>query len=334
MIQQRKIWVDWAKVLGMYAIIYGHCFPETMSNFIYAFNVPVFFIISGYLCKKEQDFSTCWNKTLHNLIIPYYILAFIKVAGAIFKHLDDGQWIWSTLAVLGGFHTLNDAAGCSNLWFVYSLIIIKLVYQTAGKKTNLLLCILCIAGAWMYNQYLNIELRWAVADCMLAFPFFLLGRYISQNEYLKKTCSQLCHLSWGGKWMLAGFTLFLFVATYFIGEQNGQAKMYMNLYGYSLIWFAIAAITGSAAVIGISFLMDKADCKFVRVISSGTIVILVFHRELLHPMLKWISQQNFDAITSDALMALSAVIVLAAFYPLILIVKRVFPIVLGRRMKS
>mgnify|MGYP003436670250 CR=1 FL=1 len=166
MIQQRKIWVDWAKVLGMYTIIYGHCFPETMSNFIYAFNVPVFFIISGYLCKKEQDFSTCWNKTLHNLIIPYYILAFIKVAGAIFKHLDDGQ------------------------------------------------------------------------------------------------------------------------------------------------------------------------CKFVRVISSGTIVILVFHRELLHPMLKWISQQNFDAITSDALMALSAVIVLAAFYPLILIVKRVFPIVLGRRMKS
>ena len=129
--------------------------------------------------------------------------------------------------------------------------------------------------------------------------------------------------------MLASFTLFLFVVTYLIGEQNGQAKMYMNLYGNSLIWFAIAAITGSIAVIFISFLMDKADCKFVRVISSGTIVILVFH-----PMLKWISQQNFDAITSDALMALSAVIVLAAFYPLILIVKRVFPIVLGRRMKS
>jgi len=80
--------------------------------------------------------------------------------------------------------------------------------------------------------------------------------------------------------------------------------------------------------------LDDGQCKFVRVISSGTIVILVFHRELLHPMLKWISQQNFDAITSDALMALSAVIVLAAFYPLILIVKRVFPIVLGRRMKS
>lgn len=51
MMQQRKVWIDWAKVLGMLAIIYGHCFPEGMSNFIYAFNVPVFFLISGYLCR-------------------------------------------------------------------------------------------------------------------------------------------------------------------------------------------------------------------------------------------------------------------------------------------
>lgn len=34
--QQRKNWVDWAKVLGMFFIIYGHCFPETMTNFVYA----------------------------------------------------------------------------------------------------------------------------------------------------------------------------------------------------------------------------------------------------------------------------------------------------------
>lgn len=51
MMQQRKVWINWAKVLGMLAIIYGHCFPEGMSNFIYAFNVPVFFLISGYLCR-------------------------------------------------------------------------------------------------------------------------------------------------------------------------------------------------------------------------------------------------------------------------------------------
>ena len=333
MTKQRIIWVDWAKVLGMFAIIYGHCFPETMSNFIYAFNVPVFFIISGYLCKKEANYSTCWGKTLHNLIIPYFILAFIKVAGAIFNHIGDGQWIWSVLAVLGGFHKLNDAAGCSNLWFVYSLIIIKLVYQAAGRKTNLLLCLLCIVGAWAYNNYLTIELRWAVTDCMLAFPFFLLGRYLSLNHALQSIISHICKLPLRGKLLLIGFTSVLIIATYIISAQNGQAKLYMNLYGNHLIWFALAAITGSTALICISLLLDKVNNKMLRVISNGTIVILVFHRELLHPLLKWITQQNFDAITSDALMALSSALVLIAFYPLILIVKRVFPIVLGRRMK-
>lgn len=333
MILQRKNWVDWAKVLGMFTIIYGHCFPETMSNFIYSFNVPIFFIISGYLCKKEKNFSTCWNKTLHNLIIPYYILAFIKVAGAIFKHIDDGQWIWSILAVLFGFHTLNEAPGCSNLWFVYSLIIIKVIYQIAGKKSNLLLGGACLLGAWLYNYYLNIELRWAITDCMLAFPFFLLGSYISQKNDWLKCCLQTCTRSMRSRFLSVCLVIFLLILTYFISNINGQAKMYMNLYGNSLFWFVIAALTGSTATLGISFLMDKISSKFARVISNGTIVILVFHRELLHPMLKWISQQNFDAITNDSLMALSSIIVLVAFYPLLLIVKRVFPIVLGRRMK-
>ena len=331
--QQRKNWIDWAKALGMLAIIYGHCFPETMSTFIYAFNVPVFFLISGYLCKKEQQFSICWSKTLHNLIIPYYILAFIKVAGAVFKHIGDGQWIWSVLAVLGGFHTLNDAAGCSNLWFVYSLIIIKLVYQVAGSKTNILLGAACIMGAWWYNNCMDMELRWAVTDCMLAYPFFLLGRYIAQNNMLQQACTQLCKLNTRGKGLLAGATLLLFVITYLIGEENGQARMYMNLYGNSLIWFAVAAMTGSIALLCITFLMDNIESKFAQIISGGTIVILVFHRELLHPLLKWISQQQFDALTSDALMAVASVLVLIAFYPIILIVKRCFPIVLGRRMK-
>lgn len=333
MILQRKNWVDWAKVLGMFTIIYGHCFPETMSNFIYSFNVPIFFIISGYLCKKEKNFSTCWNKTLHNLIIPYYILAFIKVAGAIFKHIDDGQWIWSILAVLFGFHTLNEAPGCSNLWFVYSLIIIKVIYQIAGKKSNLLLGGACLLGAWLYNNYLNIELRWAITDCMLAFPFFLLGSYISQKNDWLKCCLQTCTRSIRSRFLAVCLVIFLLILTYFISNINGQAKMYMNLYGNSLFWFVIAALTGSTAMLGISFLMDKISSKFARVISNGTIVILVFHRELLHPMLKWISQQNFDAITNDSLMAISSLIALAAFYPLLLIVKKFFPIVLGRRMK-
>lgn len=325
--QQRKNWVDWAKVLGMFFIIYGHCFPETMTNFVYAFNVPVFFLISGYLCKKEPTVKVCWHKTLHSLVIPYYILAFIKVMGGTIKHLADGQWVYSVIAVLGGFHSLNDMPGCSNLWFVFSLIIIKLCYQGLDRRGNVILGILSLLGAWLYNDVFHIELRWALADSMLAFPYFILGRYLSQMQIeqicLPKSISERCRL--------LVCVLLLFVMVYVVSGYNGQVKMYMNMYGDSLLLFIVAALCGSAAILGLSLLFDGYSNKLLRVISSGTIFILVFHRELLHPLLKWIGHQEFGIYMGDFLMALSSAVVLIAFYPLILIVKKFLPIVLGRR---
>ena len=80
-IKERKNWIDWMKAIGMLVIVWGHCFPDGgVSEFLYAFNVPLFFIISGYLTRREQSFGIFWDKCLHNLVIPYSILSLIKVA--------------------------------------------------------------------------------------------------------------------------------------------------------------------------------------------------------------------------------------------------------------
>lgn len=297
MMQQRKVWIDWAKVLGMLAIIYGHCFPEGMSNFIYAFNVPVFFLISGYLCRGEDSFGICRNKILHNLLIPYLILAFIKAAGPIFKHIGDGEWIWSVLAILGGFHSLNNAPGCSNLWFVYTLIIIKIVYQLANKRVNFLLVLFCFLGAWVYNDVLHLEWQWAMSNCLLAYPFFWLGNILAQRGLIDSVCAFMTRRK--GKSLLLVF--FLFVVTYWISNLNGQVKMYMNLYADNILLFVLAALLGCGAVLGLTFLLNEKKYKFAKVISSGTILILVFHRELLHPLLKAIGKCTFDVWTSGIL---------------------------------
>lgn len=47
--KERRIWIDWMKVVGMLFIVWGHFTPNIMHNFIYAFNVPLFFCISGAL---------------------------------------------------------------------------------------------------------------------------------------------------------------------------------------------------------------------------------------------------------------------------------------------
>lgn len=325
---QRKIWIDWAKTLSIFAIVWGHCFPEGLCGFIYAFNVPVFFIISGYLCHREASFGKCFDKTLHNLIIPYFILAAIKVAGPVIKHIGDGEWIWSVAAVLGGFHSLNDAPGCSNLWFVYSLVIVKLLFQVSSGKRDIALAMACLAGAVVYNDILHLEWRWAVSNCLLAYPFFIIGNSLRDKDILQRLVISARQYRYGAALAAA----LLIAVTYIVGTQNGQAKLYMGQYANNIVLFAIGALTGSMAVFVLSALLDGVRLKITRVISSGTIVILVFHRELLHPLLKEIGKMDTSSLlTVNTLVFASAVIVVVAFYPIILLVKRFIPIVLGRR---
>lgn len=325
---QRKIWIDWAKTLSIFAIVWGHCFPEGLCGFIYAFNVPVFFIISGYLCHREASFGKCFDKTLHNLIIPYFILAAIKVAGPVIKHIGDGEWIWSVAAVLGGFHSLNDAPGCSNLWFVYSLVIVKLLFQVSSGKRDIALAMACLAGAVVYNDILHLEWRWAVSNCLLAYPFFIIGNSLRDKDILQRLVTSARQY----RYVAALAAALLIAVTYIVGTQNGQAKLYMGQYANNIVLFAIGALTGSMAVFVLSALLDGVRLKITRVISSGTIVILVFHRELLHPLLKEIGKTDTSSLlTVNTLVFVSAIIVVMAFYPIILLVKRFIPIVLGRR---
>ena len=47
---KRVEWIDLAKGLGMLLVILGHCvcFGGIMHNAIFAFHMPLFFILSGY----------------------------------------------------------------------------------------------------------------------------------------------------------------------------------------------------------------------------------------------------------------------------------------------
>lgn len=330
---QHKVWIDWMKSLGMLAIIWGHCFPDGVSGFIYSFNVPVFFIISGFLTKREESMKVCVQKTCNGLVIPYLILAFIKVAGYIFKHLDDGQWIWSVVAILGGFHKLHDASGCSNLWFVYTLILIKFIYQifVTGRVQMIAVSAIAVAGALVYNA-LGLDWVWSVTNVLLALPFFMLGNWLA--SYGRAEFDRL-FASLKASQLRAFLLLLLAVAvTGVAGRYNDSADMFQCQYGNYFILFVIGSLSGSFMVFLISVLLDRFDWRAVRITSMGTIVTLVFHRELLHSPLKMIKRSDWGIVPENIAMFVLSLAVLLAFIPIILIVKRVLPIVLGRRAKK
>lgn len=319
------------KALGMLAIIWGHCFPQEMDSFIYAFNVPLFFWISGYLTHGEPSFGIFFKKCLNSLIIPYFILAFIKCAGFIIKNLDNVQSIYSIGAILSGFHSFDGIEGCGNLWFVYTLILLKITYQLSFNNKTLLITLtfLSIIGTWIYNIN-GLSWKWAITNTMLAWPFFMMGNLCSNfwKHIFNKLIDRIKEMKVLLKIIIV---LCLIFVTYFVGVYNGSAALYKGLYGNSLWLFFIGAITGCLIVLAISVFMDNKKSRCVETISIGTILILVFHRELLHPLLKLINNANVDIITENILMFVSSAIVLLVFIPIIYLVKRFFPIVLGRR---
>ena len=329
--KERKNWIDWMKALGMLAIIWGHCFPDGMSEFIYAFNVPVFFIISGYLAHTEPSWRVCVSKCWRTLALPYLVLALIKCAGYMLRHISDGQWLWSLGAVLGGFHSLHGVEGCGNLWFVYTLIIVKLLYQASEGRRSVVITLsaLLLTCAVCYNHS-GYEWRWALTNTCLAFPAFVVGRACSSS--CKGAFDRFVALVNRTPYALTAATvLLLAAATYVVGRFNGSAQLYMGLYGHHLALFALGALAGSLMVLLISLMLDHLRSSVVRIISSGTILILVFHRDLLHPFLKMIDNAQLPLLPENLLIFALCVAVLLVFVPIILVVRRLAPFLLGGR---
>lgn len=61
MSKNRIIWIDWLKVFGIFLIIWGHMFPPMITDFIYSFSVPLFFITSGFLHPFNNSTPPGWG---------------------------------------------------------------------------------------------------------------------------------------------------------------------------------------------------------------------------------------------------------------------------------
>lgn len=114
-------------ILLIHAISYGNNYyginslPNSIIwNFCFYTGRPLFFIISGYLCKK-QKVESFYFKRLKFLIIPFLFFSCVKLAYTIFL---DGQYAHADSICL----QLYDAFILGRLyWFPYTLFIIDLI---------------------------------------------------------------------------------------------------------------------------------------------------------------------------------------------------------------
>ena len=108
---------------------------------------------------------------------------------------------------------------------------------------------------------------------------------------------------------------------YYCGKSNGYVWMYKCGYGGNFFMFLVGGIAGSGCVFCVSKLIGHSP-KFVTTISKGTILILGFNLHLI-PLFRTIPCCSF----ADYFFA---AIIVAIFYPIIMMAEKYFPLILGK----
>jgi len=299
------LWVDYAKVIGIFLVIFGHTI-ENMNliniydkvgqlwDYIYLFHMPLFFIVSGYLYKKyEQDKN--FGKVLYGLIIPYLIYQFIfypfsVTNNIVVGHVDSIQALIKSLAgiVIGDFYITNFSLPvCGPCWFFLPIIFIRILFSRIDLSLRKLV-LMVIASMCLLKVLLSTttDLIFCLDNTIMALPYFILGYGLRRSDLFNKL------ISCNDKKINILLGIFILIASlilYALLKINGLVEMNLEIIpeyaNRSVILTYIAGIIGSLAVILFSkFFIAKND--FVDTVSKNTLFIIFFHFLIIY-LLKW-----------------------------------------------
>lgn len=333
-------WIDWTKALSMLFIIWGHLSPDKLNDFVYSFSVPSFFLISGYLF-KTCTFHDFWKKNIRSLIVPYSLLgltliAFFAIVKAYFGGLEISFFPWSALAfALGDQNGIETGIGCQALWFVYTLMLIKIIANTIKSifKIHAAVSVIFLSIAAILHN-IHIELFSSYANVLVSYPFFAIGYYLkTKHRRSIESMSQSLQASRFSPRSLV-LVLFAIVAIYFIGYHNGMVKMYNANYGNNLILFVVGGLLGSFLLAYVCMNIGNVDYKnIIKYCSNGSMLVLGWQIVFLIAIGLTIPHipviEKF--VHNDLVTFLMAVLIYLIFIPIIIYVTKKCPILIGYR---
>jgi len=320
--ETRLIWIDWMKALSMFLIVCGHCFVPGYK-YIYVFNVPCFFIISGFLSKFEKNYIIFFKKILWNLIIPSVIFWTINILVQFIEQIVTGSFRLSylyqapLLSLLGMQGENYSAGGLKTLWFVYTLIICKIILQLIPEKNKslilVILCALFLCMAFILNK-IGFNKYNAIINVLLAMPFFTIGNLLRAKKKV------ICNLSTSS--CILTLTIGI-VGLIISGTYNKIVMLYNCSYGSSVFLCLLGGVCGTMAIYSISMIFGAHLVRLSHIMGSGTLIVLSLHVLLL---------KAFDSLftITDFWRYFEAFFINIAFYPIILLIKHRAPILYGR----
>ncbi len=242
----RTKWIDISKGIGAMLVLFGHVVRnDKIASIIYAFHMPLFFLLSGvtFYLKQESLFLFLKEK-IKRIFIPYLIFSIplFVIAGIRFLNNKIGMTLLIKRAV-GIILCWKTTDYYNGVWFLPCVLGVYLVAYLVIKHIHDKRMIFCVSIAFLCIgftlDYYDITLPWGFDTALVAFFFFSIGYSFKETIYRIK-----------------GWYIVFYIPTILIAYGNyrlfgKRIEMYSNDYG-NYILFLISGLLGIIATIGIS----------------------------------------------------------------------------------
>lgn len=258
----RLQWLDTAKGIAILLMVLGHSsIPSILSNFIWAFHMPLFFIASGWTTNwQKTDFIGFTKRKFRTLLVPFFVYSLVVLLIQIPQGwVDFNHWIY-------------NGWGPYALWFIPVLFLSSLFAKVIYSIKNRYLALVC---AFMFAtisgvlSFYKIQLPWTISSVPFATFLIVVGTELKQfNTTIAD--SKLWHI------------LFLFFVTAGI-SQFWRLDLCFNLI-LPFLPLTIGALAGTLMIFMISSWIDK-HLKYVSImlqkVGKETYLIVAFSQIII-----------------------------------------------------
>ncbi len=157
---ERKGWIDILKGILILFVIFGHTTTNSVVlNWLSSFYMPCFFILSGWLMKKEGDASLFIRKKIKGILFPYFCFALIWVLFCFVKNfiLESEFDIFRALLSIILPYSGRIGGNAYNLWFLPCLFLSQ-----------------ALVAILIYEKWI-----WKIIASIVWFTFLILGIFVS-----------------------------------------------------------------------------------------------------------------------------------------------------------
>lgn len=253
------------------------------TAFIYTFHMPLFFLISGYLYKRKDNFGEGVKKDAKRLLLPYvyfYIISYAYWFMVIYsKHKGQFPGPFTQVVIIKpmlgmlfgmGYETNISRSINHPLWFLVALFFIKVIYTALEgivreNRIYVGIGILILLIPVVFLRANGYDLWFSLDSAVIALPFFYFGtviRSLNVKLWFKNNILNMVYF------------VALTALTFLIVKYNGNPDINSALWGNNLLLFYIGGLAGTFMIFSLCFVLAGVPSKFILFVSANTLVLM------------------------------------------------------------